>query len=784
MTLNDTRLATPVVLRWLHKATEPHILFPAIAVIVLAIIWGSTLNLIRSERVAAEHSAAESDLQLAETYEAQVVRALREIDQTLNIVKYASEVLGIQNLLPKLKAMGLLPPELVFTVSITDSKGNIVASTGSSKLPNVANQDYFQSQLQTNAFSIGRPQAGPDSGAAQLHFSRRLPNAADGRFSGIVMLSVDAAYFVSSYDSSVMGEHGLLCILDSDGFILVRRSGETVSTGGRVDYTALTVGSEHQASVMKPSVDALDGVLRYHDVHELYGFPLLVMVGLSLDEQLAAARSDMRNYLWRAAAASLLMILIAAVLGYMGWQLIVNRRQIVEVQLAQAEHNQYMAYHDTLTALPNRSMFSKLLGQGIQVAHRYNRQLALLFLDLDRFKHINDTLGHEAGDQLLQEVAIRLKACLRDSDTVARLGGDEFVVLLPELDEDKYVATVARKILTAVARPFLLSGQEFRITASIGISIYPHDGLDEQVLTKNADTAMYHAKEEGKNNFKFYSEKLNTNSLERLTLESALRHALERNEFVLHYQAKRDIGSGLITGMEALLRWQNPDLGTVAPMQFLPLAEETGLILPIGKWVLKTACRQNMTWQNQGLPHVCMAVNLTTRQFEDETLLQDLTAILADSGMDAQLLELEISEFMLMRDIEKKMQVLKGLKGLGVRIAIDDFGSGYASLAALRKSPLDTIKIDRSFILNITSVTEDKSMTEAMLALGRALNLTVVAQGVETKEQADLLRQYGSGEFQGFYINRPMPADQIIELLRTQAAVTDSDTPAAADRHV
>jgi diguanylate cyclase (GGDEF)-like protein len=782
---NDSRLTTPIVLHWLHHAVEPHILFPAITILVLGLIWGSTYNRIQADRITAERTAAVLAQQLASTYEAQVVRALREIDQTLNIVKYSAELRGIHSLLPTLKGMGLLPPELVFTVSITDSAGDIVASTSSSPPSNVADQNFFQSQLQTDTFSISRPQAGPDSGAAQLHFSRRLTDAVDGRFSGIVMLSVDAAYFVSSYDSAVLGEHGLLCILASDGVIIVRRSGDSLSAGDRLDFAAFAAQADDQAGDgMNLSVDAMDGVARYRGVHALYGFPLLVIVGLSLDEQLAPTRVDMQKYLWRSAAASLLLMLVAAVLGYMSRQLALNRRKVAQVQLAQAELSQHMAYHDALTGLPNRSLFSKLLGQGIQLAHRNHRQLALLFLDLDRFKHINDTLGHEAGDQLLQEVAVRLKACLRDSDTVARLGGDEFVVLLPELDEDQYVATVARKILTAVASPFMLCGQQIRVTASVGIGIYPQDGLDEQVLTKNADTAMYHAKEEGKNNFKFFSEKLNTNSLERLTLESGIRHALERNEFQLHYQAKRDISSGLITGMEALLRWQHPDLGTVAPLQFLPLAEETGLMLPIGKWVLRTACKQNMAWQALGLPHVSVAVNLTPRQFEDATLLPELTAILADSGMDAHLLELEISEIMLLHDIENKMQVLQGLKQLGVRIAIDDFGSGYASLATLRNIPLDSIKIDRSFILNITSVTEDKVMIEAMLALGRALNFSVVAQGVETKEQADYLRMHCSGEFQGFYVNRPLPADQIVELLQKQAEDTETRPPLrTVDRH-
>jgi predicted signal transduction protein with EAL and GGDEF domain len=367
-------------------------------------------------------------------------------------------------------------------------------------------------------------------------------------------------------------------------------------------------------------------------------------------------------------------------------------------------------------------------------------------------------------------VAKRLKASLRDSDTVARLGGDEFVALLPELTEETRVAIVAQNILSAISVPFVLAGQDFRITASVGISIYPRDGLDEQTLTKNADTAMYRAKEDGRNKFQLFSASLNAESLERLTLESSLRHALERGEFELYFQAKRDIGSGVITGMEALLRWQHPTLGTVAPMKFIPVAEETGLILPIGKWVLRTACLQNLAWQKAGLPRLSMAVNLTARQFFDDNLLADLTAVLADTHMDANLLELEITESLLMGDLPKALRVLTGIRDLGVRIAIDNFGVGYSSLSALKNLPLDTIKIDGSFIHEVGGVLANSVLARAILAVGQILSLNVVAQGVETKAQADFLRQNITGEFQGFYLNRPMPADQTADLLRAQLA--------------
>jgi diguanylate cyclase (GGDEF)-like protein len=757
----------------LSYATEPHILFPAIAVLFLAAIWGTTLNLIKGERVAAEHTAVASSRGLAETYEAQVVRALGEIDQTLKFVKYAYELRGQQGVLEELKSRALLPPNLLFAVSIADSKGDILVSTRPSAMTNVADKDFFQRQRQADVLSVGLPRQSPGSGEWIQQFSRRL-NSTKGTFAGIVMVSVDAAYFVSGYESSKLGEHGMLGMLGTDGIFRVMRSGETVSAGDMLDYAALVPADAAEVATTL-STSAWDGVRRYTSASAIYDFPLAVIVGLSEDEQLAGSRQDMYAYLWRASVGSFLLILTLAVLGRMSMQLALSRQRSVEEHIAHAARVEYLAYHDSLTTLPNRSLFSKLLGQSINHAHRYNRRAAVLFLDLDRFKYINDSLGHEAGDKLLQEVATRIKSCLRGSDTVARLGGDEFVALLPEVNEERYAATVAQKILSVVAQPFTLLGQEFRVTASIGISTYPQDGLDEQTLMKNADIAMYQAKEKGKNNFQFYSDKLNANSLERRTLESALRHALERNEFQLHYQAKRDIRDGRITGMEALLRWKHPDLGIVAPMQFIPFAEETGLIVPIGNWALTSACLQNVAWQNQGLPRLSMAVNLTARQFFNEQLVPDLTAILANTGMDPGLLELEIHESLLMRDADEALRILTGLKDMRIRIAIDDFGIGYSSLARLKQFPLDTIKIDRSFIRDVTNAAADKVLTEAIIAVGRALSLTVVAQGVETKEQADFLRQHACDEFQGFYLDHPVPAEQIAGSLRAQLDAEDRD---------
>jgi len=450
-------------------------------------------------------------------------------------------------------------------------------------------------------------------------------------------------------------------------------------------------------------------------------------------------------------------------------------RDVTERKHAE-ERIQYLATHDGLTGLPNRLMFSQLLNHAIQGAKRYKRQFSIFFIDLDRFKIINDTLGHEAGDHLLQEIAVRFKQALRAVDVVARLGGDEFVILIEEVSDLDNIATVARKILATVIKPLTLMGDECRVTASIGISSYPNDGEDEQTLLKNADIAMYFAKEEGKNNFQFFSKDIKPQSIERLSMETNLRFALEKNELSLHYQAKLDFKTNAITGVEALLRWDNPALGSVTPTQFIPIAEESGLIVPIGRWVLRTACAQNVAWQKQGLPPVCMAVNLSLRQLLDENLIEDIKQALSDSGISPNLLELEITESMVMHSPTRMIGVLAKIKNLGVRLAIDDFGTGYSSLAQIKHFPIDTLKIDRSFVRNIPQDVEDKAITEAIIAMGKTLSLTVVAEGVETIEQLNFLKDHSCDEMQGYYFSKPIIPEQFADLLRTHVPSSQKKT--------
>ena len=439
-------------------------------------------------------------------------------------------------------------------------------------------------------------------------------------------------------------------------------------------------------------------------------------------------------------------------------------REITKEKLAE-NRVRFLASHDALTGLPNRLMFSQLLADAIRNAQRDGASFAVLFIDLDHFKFVNDTLGHDAGDKLLQQISSRFCDALGPAHALARLGGDEFVVLLQDGQGRADVAAVAARLLMAALQPLVLQGQECRVSASIGAARYPVHGEDERTLMKNADAAMYCAKDAGKNNLKFYSEDIRARSVERFAIESHLRGALERNEFSLHYQAQIDLATHAIVGVEALLRWVNPDLGSVSPLRFIGIAEETGLIVPIGKWVLREACRQSTAWRHAGLPSVCMAVNLSARQLQDELFLSDLAEVICETGLLPHLLELEITEGMVVQNPERAAQLLYAIKEMGVRLAIDDFGTGYSSLAQLKAFPIDTLKIDRSFIREILTSPEDKAITQAIIAMGKNLSLTVVAEGVETFEQEQFLREHKCDRTQGYFFSPPVCADAFASLL-------------------
>ncbi|TMH75890.1 MAG: EAL domain-containing protein [Betaproteobacteria bacterium] len=436
------------------------------------------------------------------------------------------------------------------------------------------------------------------------------------------------------------------------------------------------------------------------------------------------------------------------------------QRRLAEDQL------RFIATHDSLTDLPNRSLFNERLRHALHQGTRYTRGIAVMFIDMDRFKVVNDSLGHSAGDRLLQDSAKRLAECLRESDTVARLGGDEFVVMIENFTAPKDAIAVAQKALASLAKPFFVDGQEFLMSASIGISTFPDDGKDAETLLKNADIAMYRAKDQGRNNYQFYSAQMNKHTFERLAMESSLRRAVERSEFQLHYQPKLDLRTGAIAGVEALVRWQHPDWGMVSPAQFIPLAEETGLIVQIGEWVLRAACEQNKRWRDQGIPPLRVAVNLSARQFAQKTLLSDIAKTIAQSGLTPDCIELEITESLVMTNPEHATETLHKLKTMGISLSIDDFGTGYSSLAYLKRFPIDCIKIDRSFIKDIPTEADDMAITRGVIALGHSLRLKVVAEGVETVEQQDFLRSNDCDEMQGYLFSKPLPAEEVTALLK------------------
>jgi diguanylate cyclase (GGDEF)-like protein/PAS domain S-box-containing protein len=440
-----------------------------------------------------------------------------------------------------------------------------------------------------------------------------------------------------------------------------------------------------------------------------------------------------------------------------------------DVSVAQAMTLQmtHTAQHDFLTALPNRILLNDRVSQAITSAPRHMKKVAVLFLDLDGFKHINDSLGHPIGDKLLQSVAGRLVGCVRDSDTVSRQGGDEFVVLLSEVDEPEDAAITARRMLQTVAEAHSIDRHDLHVTASIGLSVYPDDGLDAETLIKNADTAMYQAKENGRQSYQFFKPAMNVRAVERQFIEEGLRRALERQEFALHYQPKINLRTGEITGAEALIRWTHPIRGAVSPAQFIPVAEDCGLILPIGNWVLHEACKQAQAWLDAGLRLGTMAVNISAMEFRDEHFLEGVFAILKNTGLDPRFLELELTESVLMKHAESTESILKTLRARGVQLAVDDFGTGYSSLSYLRKFPIDALKIDQSFVRQITTAPDETSIVTAVISMGRNLKLRVVAEGVETQEELVFLQTHQCDEAQGYYFSRPVPPQQFAKLLQT-----------------
>jgi diguanylate cyclase (GGDEF)-like protein len=590
---------------------------------------------------------------------------------------------------------------------------------------------------------------------------------------------------------AVLGAFGEIFLTDSDGHFL---------TTLRYPQPALprsTTLLESTSECLKgPSETiALDyrGVKTIHGVHPvpIFSGGACVHAHVAYDEALAPAGALLDQLTIRGALFALVGVVLSLLLG--GWISSPVRRLALSARaMEKGDFNRPvpiagpsevralgrgfatmaraiadLAQHDVLTGLPNRRLLNERLTQAIALARRRDTQLAVLFLDLDRFKHVNDSLGHEVGDRLLQSVSRRLQAAVRTSDTISRQGGDEFVLLLSEVVHGSDAARTAQKIVAALAAPHGIDRHELHITASIGVSLYPDDGQDAETLLKNADAAMYHAKARGPNSYQFFRSDMNTRAVERQRIEVDLRRALNRREFVMHYQPKLNLLTGEMTGAEALIRWIHPDRGLVPPMQFVPIAEDSGFIVPIGRWVLGEVCQQARTWIDAGLSPLPVSVNISGLEFRDRDFLENVYDVLGTHRLEPRFLELELTESVLMQHAKSTASVLKALKEIGVQIAIDDFGTGYSSLSYLRQFPIDVLKIDRSFVHEITAHPDRTPIVSAVISMGKGLNHRVIAEGVETRSQLAFLQASGCGEGQGYYFSQPVAADQFTQLLQT-----------------
>jgi len=893
--------------RWLARALETHIALPLFALLPLIAIWAATFHFIEAERRTAVDTARDAVREQLDTYEAQVARNINAIDQTLKVIRYSAELNGTNAALPTLRAEGLLPPALVFQVSVADRDGRIVDSNPAMPPADVSREPYFAVHVNGSANGPFVSQTVGDAARMEPHlrFTRRIDDAF-GRFAGVAIVEVDPAYFTSSYERSRAGEQGMLALVGNDGVARAVRIGDKVSWG-----QALALDNLKEES-LAPQQTGPDGVERYAAARRMAGFPLTAVVGVSSREQMAQYEQHYGNYLVAATAASSLLVAVVAMISAWSWQVsrarqrerlaqqtyvaaseaspdaffvlrsvagpdgtiadftveasnsraelftgIANdvlrgqllgdllpyyrlngmyedlvqvvtgqrvieaewqahagpaagrwlQRQIVPVdggavamvrditerKLAE-DRIRHMAHHDELTGLPNRSLIRDRLDQAVRNAQRNGGHLALAFVDLDGFKLVNDGLGHNAGDELLKVVGSRMQSCLRRTDTLGRLGGDEFVILLPDAGENPLALTpVLEKIRQAVTEPVQIGDQAVRVSCSMGVVVYPRDGEDPKTLMMNADAAMYRAKDLGSNNFQFYTREMNASVEEKLTLLEGLRRALDATladdaveapgadgaaapaaeapagRFYLLYQPKIDLRTGRMFGVEALIRWRHPEHGMVPPMRFIGLAEESGLIVGLGEWVVRTACRQTHLWRAAGLDPLVVSVNVSARQFEERRLVERIAGALRDTGLPASQLELEVTESLLMRDLNQAVERMGELKAMGVGLSIDDFGTGYSSLSALKSFPISTLKIDKSFVRDLASSSDDQAIALAVISLGHRLHLRVIAEGVETVEQRDFLRANDCDEMQGYLFSPPVPAERITEMLQAQA---------------
>jgi diguanylate cyclase (GGDEF)-like protein len=671
---------------------------------------------------------------------------------------------------------------------------------------NVSDRAYFRAMQDDPGLKsyVSEPVQNRGSNTWTIFLVHRL-SGENGEFLGLILGAIELRYFEDFYQA--------ISLREGSSVALIRLDGMTLTRFPRSDTVGQTfVGAHHLlgggVSATLREMSPIDGKMRIKATHLVTGYPVFTIATETEKAGLVNWRA-MARLMWLGALGCGLSIAAAGFALGRQWkhkarladsQAELRRHEdravamttAVDVARVTALEMTHSAEHDFLTGLPNRLLLNDRIDQAIAAAQRHRKTVAVLFLDLDGFKHINDSLGHAIGDKLLQSIAKRLVDCVRASDTVSRQGGDEFVVLLAEVEQSEDAAIATRRIVEAVTGPHaidehklhvlaaiaagrmlkavagshLIDDRDLHVTASIGVSVYPEDGLDAETLIKNADTAMYQAKEHGRQSFRFFEPEMNVRAVERQFIEESLRRAVDRRELLLHYQPIIDLKTGAITGAEALIRWMHPQRGLIPPMQFIPVAEDCGLIVPIGAWVLREACKQARAWVDAGLPAITMAVNVSAIEFRDENFLENLFSTLGDTGFDPKSLVVELTESVLMKHAQAAASILQAVRQVGIQVAIDDFGTGYSSLGYLRRFPLDALKIDQSFVRQISIAGEDTAIVTAVVRMAQGLKLRVIAEGVETLEELEFLRALHCEAAQGYYFSRPVPAEPFAKLLK------------------
>jgi diguanylate cyclase (GGDEF)-like protein len=735
-----------------------------VAILIVALWAGVGFSLVTLRQTALDAAGSEGR-NLMVAFREEIAHILRGIEGEMNVIMARMRrERGSFDLYAWGQESVLILPGLA-QATIVDPDGK-VRSTTIDRYPrptDLSDRSHFRIHLdgKFHGLFIGQPIIARLSGLSGLPVSRRV-EAEDGTFLGVLVVLLSPGALTTLHKSIDLGPHGVMTLFGLDNILLARFSAD--SPDGTIGSGKSIAGGPRPAEIKENAqgrfvrASPLDGITRMFAYGRVGLYPLIVAVGLELDRKLAAWRSYAAMIIGMTLGGTLLLIGLA---GYLIRQIFRDANAARATTLAIT----HTAEHDFLTGLPNQMLLNDRISQAIAVARRHRNKLAVIFMDLDNFKHINDSLGHAVGDKLLQSVAKRLVACVRGSDTVSRQGGDEFVALLSEVHQPEDAAVIARKILQAVAQAHAIDQHDLCVTASIGVSIYPDDGMDAETLVKNADTAMYQAKEDGHHCYRFFKRAMNVRAVERQSIEEDLRRALERHEFVLHYQPKVNLRTGAITGAEALLCWMHPTRGLVSPAQFIPVAEDCGLIVPIGAWVLRGACGQARAWADTGLPVTTVAVSVSAMEFRDENFLQGTFAILGETGLDPGLLEIELTESVLMTHAETASSILRSLRQRGVQVVIDDFGTGYSSLSYLRRFPVDALKIDRSLVHQISTAGEDAAIVTTAISVARSLKLRVVAEGIETLEELAFLRAHRCDEAQGSYFSRPLPAEEFARLV-------------------